>query len=202
MQNAKGKSIIIKLLVLQTLRCVRDADFSKCDELQLACDTCSSRGEPCHYPSPRIFTKKQPSSRREKTGSYDASLSTDSLAVSDKDSPFETIQLAAINATLPAIFSIQFPQGHGDLTMDYLKLLQFYHLHTADKMTLHNRKIMVWKRIIPDLASKNGYLIHLLLALAGIHMIIHQNEVVSTSRNDEIDTVDLTVIVEHHQIGL
>ncbi|OQE24311.1 hypothetical protein PENSTE_c007G00407 [Penicillium steckii] len=69
-------------------------------------------------------------------------------------------------------------------------------------MTLHTRRIMVWKRVIPDLASKNGYLMHLLLALAGIHMIIHQSEVVSTSRNDETDTVDLTVIVEHHQIGL
>lgn len=174
----------------------------KCDELQPACGTCSSRGETCYYPSPRISAKKQPRSRREEAGSNDASLSTESLAPSDGRSSFGSVPLAEINATLPAIFSTQSSRGQRDLNMNDLKLLQFYHSHTAGKMSLHTRKALVWKQIIPELASKNVYLMHLLLALAGIHMITHQHEYVTTRYIEDTDKVDLTIIVEHHQRGL
>ncbi|KAJ6099290.1 hypothetical protein N7467_000825 [Penicillium canescens] len=35
----------------------------KCDEIQPTCGTCSSRGEPCSYPPPRVPSKRPPRSR-------------------------------------------------------------------------------------------------------------------------------------------
>ena len=35
---------------------------------------------------------------------------------------------------------------------------------------------MVWQRVIPEFANKNRNLMHLLLALGGIHMVIQQAE--------------------------
>ncbi|KAJ5099240.1 hypothetical protein N7532_006241 [Penicillium argentinense] len=69
-------------------------------------------------------------------------------------------------------------------------------------MSLHPRRAMVWQRIIPELGTKNRYLMHLLLALGGIHMITHQAEANSSSGIEDSDTVDLATIVEHHQRGL
>jgi hypothetical protein len=60
---------------------------------------------------------------------------------------------------------------------------------------------MVWQRIIPEIACKNRYLMHLLLALGGIHMIT-QHEANLTSGLEELDTVDLAIVMEHHQRGL
>jgi hypothetical protein len=61
---------------------------------------------------------------------------------------------------------------------------------------------MVWQRIIPELGTKNRYLMHLLLALGGIHMITHQAEANRAIDIEDSDTVDLAIIVEHHQRGL
>ncbi|KAJ5153741.1 uncharacterized protein N7500_009180 [Penicillium coprophilum] len=67
-------------------------------------------------------------------------------------------------------------------------------------MTLHQRRSDVWQRIIPELASENRYLMHLLLALGGIHMVKQKAD---ASRPVEgSDTVDLAIIMEHHQRGL
>ena len=174
----------------------------KCDELQPACGTCSSRGEPCSYPRPRVPLKKPPSSRIEQPGDDGGSPIPDYLAPSDGCPPLGAIDLTRANATLPAIFWNQPHHGQGNLVMDDLKLLQFFHLHTASRMSLQPRRVMVWQRIIPEFASKNRYLMHLVLALGGIHMITQQAE---SSRNggfEDSDTVDLAIIEEHHQRGL
>ena len=87
--------------------------------------------------------------------------------------------------------------------MNDLKLLQFYHLYTARQMTLHQRRSNVWQRIIPELGSQSRYLMHLLLALGGIHMIkqrTHASGAVVVVEDSE--TVDLAIIMEHHQRGL
>ncbi|OQD93190.1 hypothetical protein PENSOL_c034G02258 [Penicillium solitum] len=86
--------------------------------------------------------------------------------------------------------------------MDDLKLLQFYHLYTARQMTLHQRRSNIWQHIIPELASESRYLMHLLLALGGIHMVKQKadaNRIVSFQNSD---TVDLAIIMKHHQRGL
>ncbi|OJJ88980.1 Zn(II)2Cys6 transcription factor domain-containing protein [Aspergillus glaucus CBS 516.65] len=174
----------------------------KCDELQPACGTCSSRGEPCSYPRPCIPLKKPPRPRREETGNNNRSLLPDYFAPSDGGSPLGLIQPLGINATLPALFSSQSNHGHGALAMNDLKLLQFFHLYTAKQMSLHPRRAMAWQQIIPEFGSKNQYLMHLLLALGGIHMITQQAEANRTGGFEDSDTVDLAVIVEHHQRGL
>lgn len=85
--------------------------------------------------------------------------------------------------------------------MNDMKLLQFYHLHTGRQMTLHQRRSNVWERIMPELASKSRYLMHLLLALGGMHMIKQKDDAIGTSV-EYSDTVDLEIIMVHHQRGL
>ncbi|CAG8283662.1 unnamed protein product [Penicillium salamii] len=178
----------------------------KCDELQPACGTCASRGEPCSYPRPRAPVKKLRRSRiplpgDERPGDDDGSPVPGSLASSDGCPQFSAIKLGVANTTFPASLGDQ-PHEQGSLAMDDLKLLQYYHLHTASGMSLHPRRVMVWQRIIPELAVKNRYLMHLVLALAGIHMITNQAKSGSTGVSEESDTVDLATVEEHHQSGL
>lgn len=85
--------------------------------------------------------------------------------------------------------------------MNDLKLLQFFNSYTAKQMSPHPRRATVWQRIIPEIACKNRYLMHLLLALGGIHMIT-QHEASRTNGFEELDTVDLAIVIEHHQRGL
>lgn len=61
---------------------------------------------------------------------------------------------------------------------------------------------MVWQRIIPELGAKSRFLMHLLLSLAGIHMITQQTEANRSSGIEDSDTVDLAIVMEHHQRGL
>jgi hypothetical protein len=82
--------------------------------------------------------------------------------------------------------------------MDNLLSMQFFHLHTAQMMSLNPKQSMVWQQVIPDLAASHPYLMHLLLALGGIHMITEQ----ARQRRGERDAVDLLVVMDHHQQGL
>lgn len=98
----------------------------KCDEVQPACDTCSSRGEPCSYPGPRIPSKKNPRPERKDAANGDGFILPNSFASTDGGSPLGLIQPLGINATLPAIFSSRSNHGHGNLAMNELRLLQFF----------------------------------------------------------------------------
>ncbi|KAJ5965785.1 hypothetical protein N7481_012499 [Penicillium waksmanii] len=83
--------------------------------------------------------------------------------------------------------------------MQDLKLLQHYILHTSLRMTLNPEKALVWKLIIPDIASGAEYLMHLLLALAGLDMLTNQlNNPNLTKDNDSLTRL----IISHHQKGL
>ncbi|CAG8122814.1 unnamed protein product [Penicillium olsonii] len=173
----------------------------KCDELQPACGTCSSRGEPCSYPRPRILLQKPSKSRKDQTDDDSGSSMPVSWASPDECPQLGAIDLMGSNATVPANFGE--PQhGQQSLAMDDLKLLQFFHLHTASRMALQPRRVMVWQRVIPEFANKNRNLMHLLLALGGIHMVIQQAEFSRQGALDDSDTVDLAIIQGHHQKGL
>lgn len=165
----------------------------KCDELQPACGTCASRGEPCSYPLPRVTSKRPPRSRGKATGNEDGGPLSDTFVPSDGAPP--------LDATLPAIFSSHNSHARVDLPMNELKLLQFFNSYTAKQMSPHPRRAIVWQRIIPEIACKNRYLMHLLLALGGIHMIT-QHEANRASGLEDPDTVDLAIVMEHHQSGL
>jgi hypothetical protein len=69
-------------------------------------------------------------------------------------------------------------------------------------MSLHPRRARVWQRIIPEFGNKTGYLMHLLLALGGIHMITQHAENIRSGGFETTDSVDLAIVVEHHQRGL
>ncbi|KAB8226999.1 uncharacterized protein BDW43DRAFT_317239 [Aspergillus alliaceus] len=53
-----------------------------------------------------------------------------------------------------------------------MRLLQHFLMHTSGKMSFHPKRKLVWQRVIPDLALKEEYLMHLLLALAGAHSML------------------------------
>ncbi|KAJ5777255.1 hypothetical protein N7520_000501 [Penicillium odoratum] len=82
------------------------------------------------------------------------------------------------------------------LNMHDMNLLQHYILHTSKKLSLDAKKVLVWERVIPDIAAKNTFLMHLVVALAGL-------DILTTDQQDEQTyTVDLRTLVEHHQKGL
>ncbi|KAF5863952.1 hypothetical protein ETB97_009059 [Aspergillus alliaceus] len=174
----------------------------KCDEGRPVCGACSSRGEPCTFPS---ITTSSSKTRKETEQSDDEELSplptlrkyTSPKQTSHRCLP-PSLQPLATNGTI-ASDTPQPPSHHGDLEMDNLKLIQYFHLHTAKQMTVHPRRSKVWQRVIPDIAVKSHYLTHLLLALGGIHMITHR---LKHGEDGVSDTVDLQFIMEHHQRGL
>lgn len=88
------------------------------------------------------------------------------------------------------------------LGMDNLLMMQFYHLHTAKDMSAEQKRSRVWQRVIPDLAGRNRYLMHLLLALGGIHMITERLRRGTAEENDSPETVGLRAVMKHHQKGL
>ncbi|KAJ5411659.1 uncharacterized protein N7487_006018 [Penicillium crustosum] len=165
----------------------------KCDELQPACGTCASRGEPCSYPLPHVPSGRPPRSKGKATVNKYGAPWSDAFGPSDRAPP--------LDATLPAIFSSHHSHTRVDLPMNDLKLLQFFNSYTAKQMSPHPRRTIVWQRIIPEIACNHRYLMHLLLALGGIHMIT-QHEANRTSGSEDLDTVDLAIVMEHHQIGL
>jgi hypothetical protein len=84
--------------------------------------------------------------------------------------------------------------------MHDLNLLQHYILHTSKKLSLNPDKALVWERVIPDIAGKNAFLMHLLIALAGLDILTthHPNEQMYANS----DAAKLQTLVEHHQMGL
>lgn len=85
--------------------------------------------------------------------------------------------------------------------MNDLTSMQFFHLHTAREMSLHPKRSMVWQRVIPHLAGKHHYLMHLLIALGGIHSITQR---LRQNAGEDYDPgpVDLRSTMKHYQRGL
>ncbi|KAJ5580195.1 uncharacterized protein N7459_006180 [Penicillium hispanicum] len=185
-----------------------------CDEGRPTCGACSVRGDDCIFPRPQetqARAQRRPLPRREAT-SQDGNISEatpDVHAISIRPLDFDVPH----TATPPTE-----EESRNNLNMHDLTLLQHYILHTSKKMSLHPRKILVWERVLPDIAANNPFLMHLLLALAGLDMLTthttdrHRS---TTARaygpysNDSINpnptasnAVKLQALVEHHQRGL
>lgn len=92
--------------------------------------------------------------------------------------------------------------------MKDLRLLQHFLRRTCSQMSFDQKRILIWKQVIPDLAAKEEFLMHLLLALAGVHFLLERlptgqgNEEDSVVEEQEMDPISLSDIVEHHQKGL
>lgn len=104
-------------------------------------------------------------------------------------------------------------ESRGHLDMNDLNLLQHYILHTSRKMTLHSGKSLVWERIFPDVAASKEFIMHLLLALAGLDILtadhpsdgqVHwENSTTSIGshiKNPELNKLE--TVIQHHQRGL
>ncbi|KAJ5128333.1 hypothetical protein N7448_002051 [Penicillium atrosanguineum] len=86
------------------------------------------------------------------------------------------------------------------LNLHDLNLLQHYILHTSKNFSLNSRKSFIWERIIPEIAAKNVFLMHLLLAVSGLNLLTAQTPDKRTSLT--LDSTELRTLVEHHQKGL
>lgn len=179
---------------------------SQCDEARPVCGACSFRSESCSFLRKRTPTENHSRARSEEAGSVNESPSP---GVISRNSPAfwhgkDKQQTAPVGLAQPLGIAESLPASahRGDLEMDDLKLLQFFHLYTAKQMSPHPRRSMIWQRIIPGLGTERRYLMHLLLALGGIHMVTQQAEAEQNDDYEDLGTVDLAIIMEHHQRGL
>jgi hypothetical protein len=108
------------------------------------------------------------------------------------------------------------PSNHGNeplshLNMNDLNLLQHFILHTSKKMSLSPEKRVVWERVLPEIASKKEFLMHLLLALAGLDTLTEdlrgpqtrlETDNACDAHAKNLELAKLNVVIEHHQLGL
>ncbi|QKX63928.1 uncharacterized protein TRUGW13939_11100 [Talaromyces rugulosus] len=165
----------------------------KCDEARPVCGSCSSRGEPCSFPDSAIFHRPTTSSRTQQGLPRSRSGGSTPGAQSYLE-PLRIHTALSVGASTLVNDNI--------LPMDDLLSMQFFHLHTAYEMCLHPKRSMVWRRVVPDLAGRHCYLMHLLLALGGIHMITGRSRQRYGGKDDNSETVDLRGVIDHHQRGL
>lgn len=152
------------------------------------CGACSVRRDECVFPDP-ITSRVQ---TRRRAAPY-ARAST-----SRPQSP-QGLQIRPLDLNVPFAETAQSQGVKDDLNMQDLKLMQHYLLHTSVRMTLNPEKALVWKHIIPDIASGADYLMHLLLALAGLDMLTNQLKNPDLVKENDSLT---RVVLAHHQKGL
>lgn len=202
----------------------------KCDEAQPICGACSLRGDRCSFPSNTVSSHKV--SRRAKTGARRGEATENdcgrdhsherigqlSSSAQIGASMFSDKEAAVSESLRPLEFGVSLSTAHsGALNMTDLKLLHFFLMHTSKKMSLVPKRRLVWERVIPELGMESQFLMHLVLALAGIHIFSEQLSVSQrNSSMDQIDSsssldvtsarkfgaVDLHLIIWHHQRGL
>ncbi|KAI9927163.1 hypothetical protein MW887_003546 [Aspergillus wentii] len=158
----------------------------KCDEVRPVCGSCDSRREQCIFPDPPTTSLKPISSSRDRQESTRRSRDGSLRHARSSLEPWEAGASAPVD---------------DGLRMDDLLSLQFFHLHTAPGMSLHPKRNMAWRRVIPRLAEKHRYLMHLLIALGGLHMITDRLRP-RPGEDDHSDTVDLRVVLDRYQRGL
>ncbi|KAB8236434.1 Zn(II)2Cys6 transcription factor [Aspergillus alliaceus] len=166
----------------------------KCDEARPVCGACASRQEPCSFPDPTVIAHRQTSSSRTP---HEGTHTRSGRGLHNSQPFLEPLRIALTP-------SVGTPQSVNDdlLGMDNLLMIQFFHMYTAQEMSLHPIRSQVWRRVIPNLAGRNCYLMHLLLSLGGIHMITERLRHGPGGESDGLETVDLRVVMEHHQKGL
>ncbi|KAE8152394.1 hypothetical protein BDV25DRAFT_128066 [Aspergillus avenaceus] len=169
----------------------------KCDEAQPICGACAFRGENCSYPRSTTLTLELSSAAPR----------------SPRRTNHTTNALQPLDFRLDGL-STETPFLDQEINMADLRLLSRFIVHTAKEMTPHAKRRPIWEQVIPDLASKKEYLMHLLLALAGEHVLyqIHM----SGSHSEDIDDTQSSLpsysqrelqleyhrVIQHHQRGL
>ncbi|OJJ97019.1 hypothetical protein ASPACDRAFT_1874395 [Aspergillus aculeatus ATCC 16872] len=87
-------------------------------------------------------------------------------------------------------------------------------MHTSKRMTLSATRRYIWEQVIPDMATKKEYLMHLLLALSGEHVLYQAHMTESTALGIDDSPSSLAAcsqrelqleyhrVIQHHQRGL
>ncbi|RAL14298.1 uncharacterized protein BO97DRAFT_404269 [Aspergillus homomorphus CBS 101889] len=87
-------------------------------------------------------------------------------------------------------------------------------MHTSRTMSPHAKRKQIWEQVVPDIATKKEYLMHLLLALAGEHLLyeVHMSGSITAGINESqsalpaYDEHELQLeyhrVIQHHQRGL
>lgn len=173
------------------------------------CGACSLRRGRCSYPSP---SRPRYAQLRD-----EPRISRRVHVAIPQQPPTTETALQPLEFNVPRSSTGAVASQSGSLNMVDLKLLRHYLTNTAGKMSLNAQRKLDWQRVIPDLAEKEEYLMHLLLALAGVHLTIEERLCIKRGndeymegkeRNDDGEysekagSVDLFYIIEHHQKGL
>lgn len=60
--------------------------------------------------------------------------------------------------------------------MANLRLLQYFVWHASKTMALNSAKYIIWAKVVPDIARRNHFVMHLVLALAGLDLFCKAGE--------------------------
>ncbi|CBF70180.1 Zn(II)2Cys6 transcription factor [Aspergillus nidulans FGSC A4] len=178
----------------------------KCDEAKPICGACALRGEPCGFPPD---TSRQPRRERDDAsgGTTSRQAQREPPSVSNARSPH------ALEFDLsPAPSNVAAEANSQSMNMVDLQLLSYFMIHTGKNMSLIPSRQKVWQTVIPRLAARHEFLMHLLLALAGLDYFHPDGNpdadlaVGSESRADQSTSISvehhLQLVVRHHQCGL
>ncbi|KAF7714831.1 Fungal Zn(2)-Cys(6) binuclear cluster domain-containing protein [Penicillium ucsense] len=176
----------------------------KCDEERPTCGACAVRDEECVYPDSRGTRDQR--KRQLRLSRETSSTEGDQPQVRPEipDIPFRPLHF---NAIAPQEAQNVDSQSTSGLNMGDLYLLQHYILHTSKKMTLNQNKSAAWQQVIPELAAENEFLMHLVLALAGLDILTMRDLYTHDgqgclNRSTARKVPELRSIMEHHQQGL
>ncbi|KAE8399587.1 hypothetical protein BDV37DRAFT_259961 [Aspergillus pseudonomiae] len=170
----------------------------QCDEVRPVCGACSFRGESCSFPPLALPTSMD---------SEDYQRSRKPRRVVPVPHPLQPLEFH-----LPGLSSELSLHGQ-TINMADMNLLTKFMLQTSKKMSLHPKRMLIWQQVIPDMAAKQEYLMHLLLALAGAHTL-YESDMARTGTLNKDDNQSATPsidnsaihglhrVIEHHQRGL
>ncbi|KAL4764899.1 RTA1 like protein-domain-containing protein [Aspergillus foveolatus] len=177
-----------------------------CDEAKPICGACALRGEPCGFPPD---TSRQPRRERDDApgGATSRQAQTGPPSVSNARSPH------ALEFDLsPAPSNVAAEANSQSMNMVDLQLLSYFMIHTGKNMSLIPSRQKVWQTVIPRLAARHEFLMHLLLALAGLDYFHPDGNpdadlpMGSASGTDNSTSMGveyhLQLVVRHHQCGL
>lgn len=152
----------------------------QCDEDKPVCGSCALRGVSCHWPT-------EPASQQHDLTWDQSSESISQLhhhkriaSAQDQDHLGEGPEPSPVSGSSlqPLYFNVHPPvAGPGSLDSENRHLNMFdlqmhshFMLHTSKNMSLDPRRQRIWERVIPQLATRNTALMHLLLSLAGLDL--------------------------------
>ncbi|KAL3452717.1 hypothetical protein BJX65DRAFT_154059 [Aspergillus insuetus] len=175
----------------------------KCDEAKPICGACALRSEKCGYPT---STSRQARRERQDEVPMAAEARQWAPAFSHNGSP------RALDFDLPSPSVPRTEVNPALMNMVDLRLLSHFMIRTSKHMSLSPYRQQVWETLIPKLATDHEFLMHLLLALAGLDDFPLDTQPAGgvplggTISSDSATSMHyahhMQIVVGHHQCGL